>query len=138
MKKFILLSVVCLGAGYSSIAQTSSLNQVLGVTATPANVAYQTVTSGINEVNIDKAIRIFPNPAAHEISVVSGDGYNIAGCDLYVYDEKGRQVMVEKNRTLKGGAAVVNVQHLPVGVYTLMLKTSDNKAVVNKRFVISR
>lgn len=132
MKKFVMLSLICLGAKSNCSAQK------LMVGATLPSVAYQSLTVAINEISLDRAIKIFPNPAVHEINVVSSEGYEIKSCDIYIYDEKGTIVLSEKNQTFKSKAFTVDVQNLAEGLYTLVLKTPDNKAAINKKFVIAK
>src|SRR4051812_31438671 len=96
MKRLILFSLVCFGVSNQTQAQK------LLVSATPAYVAFETVTAAINEISLDKAVKVYPNPAVNEINIVSSEGYEINKCDIYIYDEKGKMVIAQKDQSFKG------------------------------------
>ena len=131
MKKITVLSLICFAAN-TSIAQS------LPVSATRSTELYQTVTAGINEVSIESAIKIFPNPAVNEIAIIAQEDYEITSGELFIYDAAGKIVLHEKNITFKDKTFIVNVKNFENGLYTLVLNTKNRKATINKKFVISK
>jgi len=141
MKKFILLIISATGLVNGLSAQTLTKNtpaQSLEVSPTHPSVMFQTVTGSINEINLDKSIKIFPNPTSSELNIVLEDGFDIKTCDLYIYDEKGKLVLTERNHSFKNKSLTINSQNLAAGLYTLVLKTTNNGATVNKKFVVTK
>jgi hypothetical protein len=141
MKKFILFIISATGLVNGLSAQTLTKNtpaQSLEVSPTHPSVMFQTVTGSINEINLDKSIKIFPNPTSSELNIVLEDGFDIKTCDLYIYDERGKLVLTERNHSFKNKSLIINSQNLAAGLYTLVLKTTNNGATVNKKFVVTK
>ncbi len=132
MKKIAVLFVTCLVVSVSATAQN------LPVKATNSSVVFETVTGGINEVNLESSIRVYPVPAVNELMVAVNQGYSLSNCELFVMDVTGKTVMHEKNVTFKNGNLAVDVKNLSNGIYTLVLNPKDNKVAINKRFVVSK
>ncbi len=132
MKKFIALSIICFVANGSITAQKLLVN------ATPPPVLFETVTAGINEVNAESAVKIYPNPTTNELTIFSQDGYKLNSSELFIYDAAGKMVAHEKNIAFTDQAYKVNVSGFENGIYSLIINTKDRKAAVNKKFVISK
>ena len=65
MKKLIVLSIICIAANSNIVAQKLLVN------ATPPETLFETVTIGVNEVKLESAIKVFPNPAINEMTIIS-------------------------------------------------------------------
>lgn len=139
MKKFIVLSIICLVASIGLQAQNNkNVVKNLPVNPTQPEVLFETVTIGINEVKLENAVKIFPNPAVNELNITLQNGYELNFCELVVYDLSGRMVLNEKNPAFKNGTYTLNVRGLEDGIYTLTLRTKNNKSSVNNKFIIRK
>jgi hypothetical protein len=76
-------------------------------------------TSGINTINSESAIHVFPNPASGQLSI-SGltYGHNLI---IQVIDLQGR--LISSENALADNLVSINVSSLPAGMY--LLKTTD-------------
>lgn len=131
MKKLILLSATCFGFVIAGA-------QTLPVKGTYPSISYQTVTASVNEITIDKAIKIYPNPAVNELNVVSQNGFEINNCSYYVYDNSGKLILSEKNTSFQNKSLHVNIENLQNGLYTLIIITTGKSATISKKFIINK
>ncbi len=74
-------------------------------------------------------IRVFPNPASTQLTIVMPEYEEIEDCQLSILDFSGRQVMLHKVKT--GGDLNIGIAQLPEGVYTCLLQT-DGKYFSSK------
>lgn len=102
------------------------------VTVTDANGCSGTtsfnILAGPNSINtvLNQEIIIYPNPAAHEIKIISGT-QKIEGISIYNADGKlVKEITLPENKT-------IDVSNMAVGVYTIEIKLKD--AVVRARWV---
>lgn len=85
--------------------------------------------SGIRELNaLDAFVRVYPNPTTGQVQVDIQQSLT-GQPSLRVVDMLGRQVLPE--RLLGAGTQQVNLDlgHLPEGTYTLILQSSEGRAV---------
>lgn len=120
------------------VAKADIIAQKLAVTATPPSVLFETVTASVNEVSLESAIKLYPNPAINELIINVQQGYEINSGELYIYDASGKSVIHDKNIVFKNNAFTVNVRGFETGLYSLILNTKDYKAAINKKFIISK
>ena len=85
---------------------------------------------GINEVNVNSSVHVFPNPASSEFMVVSNDLISVRSISLsditgkVVYSRNGILTSQEK----------IDVKSFTAGIYMLIVTTDKGKAI--KRVVI--
>ena len=108
-----------------------------GVTITDANgctlatnVVVQDVT-GINSLNADNAISVYPNPAKEILTIESKQSLI---SEIKLTDVLGQLVL--QQGSLRVNRSELNVSALPAGVYLLEVKQGDVK--LQKQIVISR
>jgi Secretion system C-terminal sorting domain len=131
MKKIIyLLPILAL-----SVNEAKSQSLPVGVTG--ANANYQSVTVSINELSLERAISIYPNPALGELSVKQQDDFDFNGAELSIQDIRGRVVLTESNVHFKNEVLKINTQKLSPGIYTLYLRTNNKNVTAYKKFVVS-
>ncbi|MDR1758699.1 MAG: T9SS type A sorting domain-containing protein [Bacteroidales bacterium] len=82
--------------------------------------------NGIDEVS-ENSIVIYPNPAKDHI-VIAGSTRNPQQ-DVQIFDISGRTVETWHATSLQNGTAIVNVSHLPSGVYFLKIGYKTAKFV---------
>jgi len=79
--------------------------------------------SGVNQLNTDMAIGIYPNPVSEFLEISCDEPIETAE----VYNVIGEQVIFVKDQITK-----LNVATLANGLYTIQLKTIGGKTVVKK------
>ena len=112
-----------------------STAQTLPVSATGASRVYQTVTTSVNELSLDRVLKVYPNPASSFLEVKLDSDYEFNGAELSIQDIQGRVVYSEKNVKFKGNTLKIDTKQLSSGVYTLYLK-SDKNVTAYKKFAI--
>lgn len=113
----------CNGSGYSSGESEDYTVHIL--TGSPAGM-------GDPDRNV-AAIRLFPNPAGHMITVQT-DGFGQGPLAIRILNVAGQEVLVRRTRP-NGTAAPVMLEigHLPAGVYALEMR--DAASTRSVRFV---
>ena len=85
--------------------------------------------------DLEKAVTldIFPNPVNDVINLKSTTEVTET-YDLFLYDQTGRQISLQKVNINSGQQVTpINVEHLPTGIYGLVL--SDGKNLITKKVV---
>ncbi|NUQ26836.1 MAG: T9SS type A sorting domain-containing protein [Saprospiraceae bacterium] len=111
--------IVCLTAsnmtGSDMVCDTILLGQITGVEEAPAE---------------EGVVRVFPNPATHEITLVA-ESLPAGPAIFKIYDALGREVL---RRSLQAGAARieerVDISRLPAGAYFWRVEAVGGKLVV--------
>ena len=85
---------------------------------------------GINEVTLEDAISIYPNPA-NNVLIAQADVFATSHAQPIVYDVTGK--VTEVAFTLQADKITFNTGALTAGMY--WIKFNVNGAVVSKRFV---
>ena len=91
---------------------------------------YCVSANGINTVDNDVMISLFPNPATSVVNVRT----SVPVTTINVYDETGRQVIFMGN--LNSQSNQINTSTLSKGVYVVKFETAGNVAPAVKRIVI--
>lgn len=86
------------------------------------------ITAGINDLNGNDGIQIYPNPVANELSVIS---YQLSGkTEISIYNTLGEKII---HRLLYGEKNVVfDVSALPAGIYFIKMLDEKNISVTRK------
>ena len=111
-----------LGINTASVSMSTNSN-----TATPHQVC---ISTGINEINADNSINVYPNPASSAISVTATSAIR----EIRISDNMGRAVYVSVN--MNATEKNINVLPFAAGLYTVSVK-SDNETR-NLRLVITK
>ncbi|WP_146146628.1 DUF1028 domain-containing protein [Taibaiella chishuiensis] len=85
-------------------------------------------TTGIDEPPGGQNIRIVPNPASHEVTLVNNTGYPVTR--VLVWNTLGRVVI------RSGKARSIGVQHLPDGLYIAEIYLQGRQKSIRSRFVV--
>jgi hypothetical protein len=85
-------------------------------------------TLGINEVNTNNLISIYPNPAINEINVKIDA--NIIGASYVIYDQLGRSVLIGK---LTDENSDIDIRVLPKGIYVFSLGNNYKSIKIIKK-----
>jgi uncharacterized repeat protein (TIGR02543 family) len=83
---------------------------------------------GINEDEMNSVIQIVPNPTTGELRIkISDMRYEI--CDIAIYDVFGRKQKAEGRRQKAEGKILMNISHLPTGVYFIKINTDAGEII---------
>ncbi len=119
--QWYLNGVIIAGAtGQQHTATTSGAYTVTAVEnecPTPISSVYNLTITGLPDVDqADNEIRIFPNPVhSGELTIMISNNRNLS---IQVLDISGRLVL---QQTLQNGNNKILVQHLPAGIYVLVV-----------------
>jgi hypothetical protein len=89
---------------------------------------------GVKEITAD-VFKIFPNPAKGEITISICDMRYVM-CDFEIYDVFGRKQKAEGGRLKAESEIVVNISHLPAGIYFVKIVTENGS--VTKKVVVEK
>lgn len=87
-------------------------------------------TTGINELDIQDAVRVYPNPSTGTFTV-SVNSMSFKNAVIFLYDVTGRMIMTKK---MYADNETVEVENAAKGVY--LLKVVTNNTVINRRIII--
>ena len=93
---------------------------------------FDPTVTGINEVNLDNLISVYPNPAS-DFATISIDNVNNVNTTLNIYSIKGELIRTE---TLQPNQKQINVKDLSTGIYTVELKSKEGSK--KQKIVIQR
>lgn len=80
--------------------------------------------TGLNELDAEQLIDVYPNPAADNIHIKHPDATAIESIE--VFDLSGRLVLSEKKQS------TINIESLPAGMFTVQVILSDKKKYLVK------
>lgn len=100
----------------------------------PANT-YCTVT-GISSFSDHGQLSIYPNPSSSEVTIKVADGSSLQNATLTVQEATGTLVYSNNISLIGGTDALLNVNHLPSGIYTLSLQLQNGRTHHAKIVVI--
>ena len=83
-------------------------------------------TLGVEDVNLDKLVKIFPNPTSNFLTIQSP---TVAITKISVFDLQGKKVLIKTNNLDN-----INVSKLNRGIYFLKLET--NQSVLTKKIIL--
>lgn len=86
------------------------------------------IVSGVNEIDADHSITIFPNPFSKETTLSAGR--NLKNATLNIYNAFGQ--MVKQLDNLSGEAIILHREHLPNGLYIVCLTEGNNPLTTGK------
>ncbi len=93
---------------------------------------YNTCVTGIDEINTEKKILVFPNPFSNQTTIqISGVFENAT---LTIYNTVGQQVKQINN--IYGNTINLHRDNLPIGLYLIHL-TQDNKTIKTGKLIIT-
>ncbi len=87
-------------------------------------------TTGVNALDIQNAVRVYPNPSTGTFTVSLDEMLN-DNTTIVLYDVTGRMIMSEK---MDAASQIIELQNAAKGVYMLRIVTGDS--VINKRVII--
>jgi len=76
-----------------------------------------TIPDGIQQLNDNTSLLIYPNPAAHTVTINTNSDYT--GKCYYIIDGNGKQVLTG---IISNGTTAVNIDNLPAGNYYIQLE----------------
>src|SRR5262249_50901277 len=82
-------------------------------------------TTGITALNNDNSIKVFPNPAADQLTI-EYDKLNRPSPQFILYNSFGEEVM---NRTLTAKTNTIDISKLPAGIY--FYKLCSEQSIIN-------
>jgi hypothetical protein len=83
----------------------------------------------VNEVDKKEVIRVFPNPTTGKFRIEMSDEI----CDIEVFDVFGRKVQTEGRKEKSESEMVMNISHLPLGIY--IVKIITNERIVTQKII---
>jgi hypothetical protein len=120
--------------GMSAIPNTvkvNNLTQITSITVSGSDVVQLMGTTGI-ENNVDKSVKIGPNPACGESNI---EFYSVGNDHIMVYDLSGKVILEENNKLSQGvhkykinlyqGIYIINVNNSYVKLISLNSNTSN-------------
>lgn len=76
--------------------------------------------AGVNELDIQQLLQVYPNPAVHSINIENKG--NCAIESVQIYDLSGKLVVNVTNNTC------INVEQLPAGMYNIQVNLTNKKS----------
>ena len=92
-------------------------------------VVFEEEQTGINDMNMDAAVALFPNPATSEINIQMADN-RFVGSTMQVYDVYGKLITTSE---IVSQSVRLDVSAWANGVY--IVRINSNESIVTKRFV---
>jgi len=108
----------------------ASISGTIGAIDTITFIICQPVTSGVQIVNPENNIALYPNPAHDELNVVYDATADVK--NIVVYNIIGKVLSVYK--VTDNTSANLNIENIPSGIYFVRLINSHGQAVVTKKF----
>jgi len=93
------------------------------------NLAFEYLSTGIQHLDIDDAVKLYPNPTANTLNI-SVDNYMI-GYTLKVYDVSGR---LTKTAVIECANYTLNISELASGAYLYAFEDKKGKVVHQSKF----
>lgn len=91
-------------------------------------------TTGINDVEDDKSITVYPNPATNQVSIAINGTEALQGVSVSIIDLNGKVVFQQNQLTIASGQdASINISDLSQGIYIVNIQS--DKINTNSRFV---
>jgi len=119
--------------GKFKVSMTNSAITVQGpyypIIIIPPIVIAEIVVNNVDIPEITKEkmrVNVYPNPTMGEFSVVSG-GLKIENVDIF--DISGKKQIAERRMEKGENEIVINISHLAVGVYFIMINTDEGIAI---------
>jgi len=84
---------------------------------------------GVNEIDCE-GLRVYPNPATGELII---NNYELRIINVEIYDVNGRKQKAESRKQNSEGEMVVDISHLPAGVY--LVKVFTEQGEITKKIV---
>jgi len=105
---------------------------VNGCSSAPSNII--NVSTGIESIDNNHGISVFPNPSGGKIQVISNQ-YSVLGIEIYnVMGEKVYSTIINPVGNISNGlnsqSSIINLD-VPDGIYFIVLQT-ENKTAVQK------
>ncbi|MEM8908438.1 MAG: T9SS type A sorting domain-containing protein, partial [Bacteroidota bacterium] len=94
----------------------------IALDAEPAKVVFLSDLTALNNPELEKQIKIFPNPATTHLNIQIGD---LRGSQIELFDLLGQQVLVEP---MNGNQHQLATGHLAKGLYLLNIQTDEGVA----------
>lgn len=82
---------------------------------------------GINEIELNYDLNIYPNPASNEINITLDKDAGLSS-DVIIYDLSGREVTSATKLNLGRGTTTISVAELTAGTYVLEVRTAEGVA----------
>lgn len=100
--------------------------------------SYQTLTvTGIGETNFVDNLKLFPNPAHHEMVLLRFTLINPAPVTINVFDNMGRLVLTQTNNYTDGyNIAPINTTSFATGLYLVQYENTNNHTRGNLKLVV--
>jgi hypothetical protein len=111
------------------------LLQAVQLETTPSGTYYNHSLGLMQEIDLavqlnsvtNQAVNIYPNPTTAKIHVSMS---NTSGYEMYIYNANDMLVF---NKKVSGGSAIVDIEKLPAGIYTIACR--NDQGIVHKQIV---
>ncbi|CAN5331300.1 hypothetical protein BH09BAC5_BH09BAC5_26500 [soil metagenome] len=92
---------------------------------------------GVNNATIEPTdLKVFPNPANDNFSVIIPSGWTMDDCEISLLDFSGRRCMEETGISVENGKFTVNTQNLTTGIYFMQLKNKSGEFIQTRISII--
>ena len=108
-------------------------NPIAGSILWVDNLALEYATTGIQHLDVEDAIKLYPNPAANALTI-SVDNY-MAGYGFKIYDLTGKLV---KAATIETASYNLNISDLAEGAYLYSVENMAGKVIHQSKFNVIR
>ncbi|MDP4276546.1 MAG: T9SS type A sorting domain-containing protein, partial [Bacteroidota bacterium] len=96
--------------------------------AVTATINFSIAPSAINSVpNSNATIRVFPNPTAGQLNLISPESKKV---NVSILKTSGGKVLTKKLDLLADQSALVNISGIPSGIYLLTVVSRDQSQVI--------
>lgn len=76
--------------------------------------------AGVNELDVNNLLQVYPNPSAHAFNIENKGDSSIES--VQIYDLAGKLILNERNKTC------INVEQLPAGMYSIKVNLTNKKS----------
>ena len=87
---------------------------------------FETYINNVGIKNYTSAIQLYPNPASSELRITN---YELRITNVEIFDVFGRKQKAESRKQKAEGEIVINISHLPPGVYLIKIYTEQGEMV---------
>lgn len=88
--------------------------------------------TGVNEIQLQNAVKIYPNPFSNSTTLKFDDGFHFNNCKIMLYDFLGEEL---RNYEMKSNQLTIERNGLPDGIY--LLNVQINNQIYSQKLIIT-
>ncbi len=116
-----------------STSLSSPMYQTVGTKLWVDDLAFVYPTTGVVHLDMDDAVKVYPNPASSQLTVTIDD--YMKGYDFEIYDLRGRLV---KRTILESTVSSLDISALETGNYLYRVNNTENKMIKQGKLTVAK